>query len=167
LARDIFRVGRRDPHIGICWRSGKTGGARNRAICAAGSLGEFMRTLPGTIVSAQYDAASEEIAALETIGGRKIVVPQAIDQKNELDRTCAMLSALDAVVSAPTAVAWLASGAGVPTFKILYDTSWTSVGESFEPFAPSCVCLMPRTRGDWRDTFAQACESIRALPTAR
>jgi tetratricopeptide (TPR) repeat protein len=155
------------PRIGICWRSGKMGGARNLQFAPLEAWGKFIRMLPGTIVSAQYDAASEEIAALETIGGRKIVVPQAIDQKNELDRTCAMLSALDAVVTAPTAVAWLASGAGVPTFKILYDTSWTSFGESFEPFAPSCVCLMPRTRGDWRDTFAQACESIRALPTAR
>ena len=53
----------------------------------------------------------DEIAALEAISGRKIIVPQGIDQKNELDRACAMLSALDLVVSAPTAVSWLAAGA--------------------------------------------------------
>ena len=33
--------------------------------------------------------------ALEELSGRKIFVPPGLDQKNELDRTCAMLSALD------------------------------------------------------------------------
>ena len=47
------------------------------------------------------------------------------------------------VVSAPTAVSWLAAAAGVPTLKILYDTSWTSFGQTYEPFAPSCLCMMP------------------------
>jgi hypothetical protein len=64
--------------------------------------------------------------------------------------------ALDALVTAPTAVAWLGAGAGVPTFKILYDTSWTALGQAYEPFAPSCVCVMPEQRGDWKDTFAKA-----------
>jgi hypothetical protein len=65
------------------------------------------------------------------------------------------LAALDAVVTAPTAVAWMAAGAGVPTFKMLYDTSWTALGEPCEPFAPSCVCVMPQVRGDWADTFGK------------
>ena len=60
-----------------------------------------------------------------------------------------------AVITAPTAVAWLAAGAGVPTFKLLYDTSWTALGQSYEPFAPSCTCVMPAARGDWTDTFGK------------
>ena len=116
----------------------------------------MLTRLPGRIVSAQYDATADEIAELERISGRTILVPPGLDQKKELDRTCAMLSALDAVVSAPTAVSWLAAGAGVPTFKVLYDTSWTAFGQSFEPFAPSCRCLMPDEPGHWPDVFAQA-----------
>jgi tetratricopeptide (TPR) repeat protein len=165
--REAFSALDAGPHIGICWRSGKMGGARNLQFAPLEAWGEFLRGLPGSIVAAQYDAAPEEIAALESVSGRKIIVPRTLDQKIELDRTCALLSALDAVVSAPTAVSWLAAGAGVPTFKVLYDTSWTSFGERFEPFAPSCVCVMPRERGDWRDTFAQASDAIRSLPTAR
>ena len=83
-------------------------------------------------------------------------VPQGIDQKKELDRATALMAALDAVVSAPTAVSWLSAGAGVPTFKILYDNSWTALGQAYEPFAPSCVCVMPQTRGDWADVFQRA-----------
>ena len=142
--------------IGICWRSGKSGGHRAIQYAPLEAWGAFIRDLPGTLVCVQYDATAEEIAALEAISGRKIIVPQGIDQKQELDRACALLSALDAVVTAPTAVSWLAAGAGVPTFKILYDTSWTALGESREPFAPSCVCVMPETRGDWADTFSKA-----------
>ena len=142
--------------IGICWRSGKTGGERALQYAPLDSWAAFIRDWPGSVVCVQYDATPEEIAGLESVSGRKIVVPQGIDQKNELDRTCALLSALDAVISAPTAVSWLSAAAGVPTYKILYDDSWTSFGESYEPFGPSCVCVMPKRRGDWAGGFAQA-----------
>ena len=59
-----------------------------------------------------------------------------LDQKQEIDRTAAMIATLDAVVSAPTAVSWMSAGLGVATSKILYNNSWTSFGESYEPFAP-------------------------------
>lgn len=150
------------PRIGICWRSGKTGGERALQYAPLAAWGHFLRNLPGTIVCAQYDAAQDEIAELQALGGREICVPENLDQKNELDRTCAMLSSLDAVVSAPTAVSWLAAGAGVPTLKILYDTCWTSFGRDFEPFAPSCELIGPKSRGDWADTFARAAARIDA-----
>jgi hypothetical protein len=108
-----------------------------------------------TYVCAQYDAHPDEIATLEQMSGRKIIVPQGIDQKNELDRACAMLSALDVLVSAPTAVSWLAAGAGVRTFKLLYGDVWTAMGLAHEPFAPSCACIVPAARGDWSDAFRQ------------
>ena len=142
--------------IGICWRSGKTGGHRAIQYAPLEAWGAFLREIPGTPVCVQYDATADEIAALEAMSGREIVVPGGIDQKQELDRSCALMAALDAVVTAPTAVAWMAAGAGVPTFKMLYDTSWTALGEPREPFAPSCVCVMPQARGDWADTFGKA-----------
>jgi hypothetical protein len=94
--------------------------------------------------------------------GRDILMPEGIDQKNELDRACAMLSALDVVVSAPTAVSWLAAGAGVTTYKVLYDRSWTSFGLDYEPFAPSAECTRPRFQGDWKGAFDTALAAIRA-----
>jgi tetratricopeptide (TPR) repeat protein len=151
--RASFQAG---PHIGICWRSGKTGGGRSLQYAPLAAWADFIHDLPGTIVSAQYDATAEEIAALESLSGRVIFVPPDIDQKNELDRACALISALDAVVSAPTAVSWLAAGAGVAAYKILYDRSWTAFGEDYEPFGPSCRCVMPDQAGDWRGAFAKA-----------
>ena len=99
------------------------------------------------------------------MSGRAILVPPELDQKQEIDRTAAMIATLDAVVSAPTAVSWIAAGLGVPTFKILYNNSWTSFGESYEPFAPSCRCMMPKTSGDWSDAFAQTAAAVSPLLT--
>jgi hypothetical protein len=151
--------------IGICWRSGKTGGHRALQYAPLEASAEFLRNWSRQIVSVQYDATAEEIERLEHLSGRKIIVPKAIDQKNELDRTCALLSALDAVISAPTAVSWLSAAAGIPTYKILYDTSWTSFGETYEPFGPSCICVMPKKRGDWAECFAQAGAMLSQRPS--
>jgi len=146
--------------IGLCWRSGKSGGHRSIQYAPLESWGAALRDMPGTLVSVQYDATPEEVAQLEAISGRKIAVPQNIDQKNELDRAAALLAALEAVVTAPTAVSWLAAGVGTRTFKILYDTSWTALGQAYEPFAPSCTCVMPRSRGDWADVFQQVVTAL-------
>jgi hypothetical protein len=151
------------PAIGICWRSGKQGGHRAVQYAPLAAWADFLRTLQGTLVSAQYDATAQEIAQLEAMSGRRLFVPPGLDQKNELDRAGAMLSALDGLVSAPTAVSWIGAGVGTPTFKLLYDTSWTALGKPYEPFAPACRLVAPRRRGDWADVFRQARELLAAL----
>jgi hypothetical protein len=155
------------PLIGICWRSGKITGARALQYAPLEAWASFLRQVPGTIVSVQYDATEDEIAKLQSMSGRRIAMPPGIDQKSELDRTCALLSSLDAIVTAPTAVSWLAAGAGVATYKVLYHTSWTSFGSDREPFAPAAVCIRPNCRGDWEDAFETALAAIRAMPSTR
>ena len=146
--------------IGICWRSGKSGGHRSIQYAPLATWGEFLKTIERPIVCVQYDATTDEISELESISGRTIIVPGGIDQKNELDRACALMAALDAVITAPTAVSWLSAGVGTRTFKMLYDTSWTALGQTHEPFAPSCACIMPAAKGDWADVFAQVSRKL-------
>ena len=141
--------------IGLCWRSGKSGGHRSLQYAPLAAWANLIRDVDRNFVCVQYDALPEEVAELESLSGRKILVPQGIDQKNELDRTAALMAALEAVITAPTAVSWLAAGVGTRTFKMLYDTSWMALGQSYEPFAPACECIMPAERGDWADVFAQ------------
>ena len=148
-------AGRR-PWIGICWRSGKSGGGRATQYAPLPTWAQFIRTLPGSIISVQYDATPDELFLLEKLSGRRIYQPENLDQKNELDRTAAMLQSLDAVVSAPTAVSWLSAAGGVPTAKILYDTSWTAFGRPHEPFAPACALMMPDRRGDFASALEKA-----------
>ena len=141
--------------IGVCWRSGKSGGHRTIQYASLKAWGDFLRDVAAPLVCVQYDATPDEVAELESLSGRKLIVPQGIDQKNELDLAAALMAALDCVVTAPTAVSWLSAGVGTRTFKILYDTSWTALGQRHEPFAPSCECVSPASRGDWADAFTQ------------
>ncbi|HEX4302019.1 MAG TPA: tetratricopeptide repeat protein [Rhizomicrobium sp.] len=141
------------PFIGVCWRSGNVTGHRALQYAPREAWAAFIAKLPGTVVNVQYDADADEIEALAALSGRAIVALPELNQKMELDRTAAMLASLDAVVTAPTAVTWLAAGAGVDTYKILYDTSWTSFAQAYEPFAPACELMMPETRGDWAGVF--------------
>ena len=92
LARHVWAPAH-GPHIGICWRSGKSRRQPRAAICAARRPGpDFLRALPGTPVSrAIRRDAEEEIARSKQMSGRTILVPHGIDQKNELDRACALL----------------------------------------------------------------------------
>jgi len=152
------------PWIGLCWRSGLTGGTRAVQYAPLDAWGRFLQDMGGTAIAAQYDATAAEIAQLESLSGRTVVVPQGIDQKKELDRTAGLLSVLDGVVSAPTAVSWLSAGLGIATFKALYDLTWTAFGTATEPFAPATRLLMPKRRGDWADVLAQALDNIRSLP---
>ncbi|HTQ14927.1 MAG TPA: tetratricopeptide repeat protein [Rhizomicrobium sp.] len=163
LVPDAAEAARWQDHagaVGICWRSGKTGGGRAVQYAPLAAWAGFLRGLDRPILCVQYDAAPDEIAALEAMSGKPILMPQGIDQKNELDRALALFSVLGAVVSAPTAVSWLSAAAGVPTYKILYDRSWTSFGEAHEPFAPSCRCMMPERGGDWAEAFGKTLAAL-------
>ena len=153
------------PFIGVCWRSGKVSGLRAAQYAPLDAWAEFIREMPATPVSLQYDVQASELETLQRLSGRAILVPPELDQKREIDCTSAMIATLDAVVSAPTAVSWMSAGLGVATFKILYNNSWTSFGESYEPFAPSCQCMMPKASGDWSDAFGQTLAAVRPLLT--
>ena len=153
---DWLRSQEAGPYIGICWRSGSLGGLRNIQYAPLEAWTAFIRDLKGSIVSVQYDAQAHEIEALQRFSGRTILIPPNLDQKREIDRSVALISNLDAVVTAPTSVAWIAAGLGVPTCKILYNNSWTSFGLDYEPFAPSAHCIMPNVAGAWWEAFAKA-----------
>jgi cytochrome c-type biogenesis protein CcmH/NrfG len=144
------------PKIGLCWRSGKTGGLRSAQYAPLEAWAKFAQSLTATFICTQYDARTEEIEALQSKAGIKLHIPPGVDQKNDIDRTAALISSLDVVVSAPTAVASLSGALGVPTLKLLFDKSWTSFGRDYEPMMPSCKCLKPSRAGDWADVFAHA-----------
>src|SRR3569833_1242876 len=147
--------------VGICWRSGKLGGHRSLGFAPLEAWGHFLRQVEAPIVSVQYDGAAEEIAALEDISGRKIIVPEGIDQKKKKEHAKTQKTTQRKKDNTPTTVSWLSAGAGVPTLKLLYGLSWTALGQTHEPFAPACRCVMPEQFGGWDAVFAQAAELIK------
>ena len=141
------------PVVGVSWRSGQKGGARDAQYAPLARWAQFIGKLDATVVVTQYGAEADEIATLEALSGQTLVIPPNLDQREELDRTSAMLSVLDAVVSAPTAVASISGAMGVPTYKVLHYRSWTSLGADREPFMPAVLCITPPHAGQWRVVF--------------
>jgi len=150
------------PTIGICWRSGLTGGLRTPQYAPLSAWAEFIRDLEFTPVSLQYDAREDEIAALQQMSGRDILVPP-FDQKREIDIAASLIASLDLVASAPTSVGWIAAGLGVPTLKILSSDTWTAFGTGFEPFAPAARIVAPERSGDWPRCFSKALDLVKML----
>ena len=146
------------PYIGVCWRSGNLSGQRALQFAPFEDWTRFARDLPGTLVSLQYDATPDELDAFAA-EGRPLFVPP-FDQKNEIDRLCALTAALDLVVTAPTAVSAISSAVGTQTLKILFDRSWTALGQPYEPLAPACLHMRPDRPGNWADAFAKAREKV-------
>lgn len=150
------------PFVGVSWRSGLHGGLRNREYAPPEAWAPFIRALPGTPVMLQYSAEPDEVSALEAASGRALLTPPDLDQRKELDRVTALAAALDAVVTAPTATAWLSAAVGAPTLKLLHKTTWTAFGADHEPFAPACRLIRTPPAGDWAAAFDLTLEALKA-----
>lgn len=124
-----------EPKIGICWRSGLRTPDRRRFYTELSEWGPIL-TLPGLrFVNLQYDDCAEELAAAARQFGVTIQNFTDVDQRNDLDETAALITALDLVITAPTAVQAIAGALGVPT--LLLGASWLALGTDHFPFQPS------------------------------
>ncbi len=144
------------PKTGLCWRSGNTAGVRGVQYAPLEAWASFAKQLPGELICTQYDASAGEVAELSDLIGRTVHLPPKLDQKQEIDRSCALFAALDQVVSAPTAVAAQSAAVGTKTVKVLYTRGWTSMDQEFEPFQPACKLASGNGNGDWTAVFDAA-----------
>ena len=144
------------PWIGLSWRSGNVSGVRGNQYAPLEAWAAFANDLPGELVCIQYDANADEVAQLTDLSGRTIHVPPGLDQKNNIDGACALLSALTTVVSAPTAVASQSAAVGTPTVKVLSTQGWTNMGADHEPLQPACKVVHGNGSGNWAAVFESA-----------
>ncbi|MEQ8813751.1 MAG: hypothetical protein RLO51_05495 [Thalassobaculum sp.] len=104
--------------VGISWSSIH----RTRARALYNSSLEAMLALfevPGTkFVCLQYTDCREELAAFRQAYGIDIWRPAELDQREDLDGTAALMSALDLVISTDTSACMLAAAVGAPTIRL-------------------------------------------------
>lgn len=87
-------------------------------------------------VSLIYSLQPGKLDAARELPGCVIYDPEDIDQKNELDRVAAMLSALDAVVSVDTAISPMAASMGTPTIRLGW--SHLRLSDGYDAVLGSC-----------------------------
>ncbi|MGD9639137.1 MAG: tetratricopeptide repeat protein [Alphaproteobacteria bacterium] len=106
------------PKVGICWRSGLLKSYRSVLYGTIEDYAELFKNDNVDFVNLQYDDCQEELDLIKDKYGVTIYNPEGINQKNEIDRVASLMSNLDLVISAQTAVDSIANGLGIPTWSV-------------------------------------------------
>ncbi|MBJ7416612.1 MAG: tetratricopeptide repeat protein, partial [Niveispirillum sp.] len=126
--------------IGICWRSSMMTTERRRSYA---SLSDFapLAAIPGvTLIGLQRGLEPREVE------GACVPITRFddLDLNDDLEGQAALITALDLVITAPTAVGELAGALGVPVWR-LGRADWTGLGTVVRPWFPSMRRLDSRS----------------------
>ncbi|HEY5338959.1 MAG TPA: tetratricopeptide repeat protein [Rhizomicrobium sp.] len=155
------------PYVGICWRSMMIDGKRRKYYSALDDWGAVLKTPGVTFVNVQYGDCREELARAEERHGVKIHAIDGLDLKNDIDGAAALSAALDLVISAPTAAAAVAAGAGTEVWFLTAGRTWPQLGTDEYPWYRATRVFNPKKFGDWHSLMPTVSEQLRKLPSAR
>ncbi|MFS2013135.1 tetratricopeptide repeat protein [Azospirillum sp. CT11-132] len=147
--------------VGICWRSSRMTADRAGAYSRIDQWGPILAVPGVTFVSLQYDGhEAEREDALHRFGTVLHHWPD-LDQRRDLEGVAALISGLDLVISAPTAVGELAAALGVPVWRIGGAGDWSALGTAVRPWFPSMA--LAGHAGDHDVTLAAVAQRLRCL----
>jgi tetratricopeptide (TPR) repeat protein len=147
--------------VGICWRSGVTKGERHKQYSQLTEWGNIFQVPGVQFVNLQYDECSEELRAAEEMFGIQIANFTELNMKNELDETAALITALDLVISAGTAVSEMSGALGVESYRLdVYGKPMDALGTGRSPWHPTMRLFGQSTVGDWSTPLALAAEAL-------
>ncbi len=149
--------------VGVCWRSLHMTGRRSEKYPPLDAWAPVF-ALPGIrFVSVQANMGEAERRTIEEMFGVDLWIPDGLDLKEGLDDTAALLSALDAVVSADTYIPMMAGGLGVPVWRITRgakEDDWSFLGAESYPWFPSMTVLFGVTEKEVRAAFEAVAEDL-------
>ncbi len=146
--------------VGICWRSGLRDRLRDPHYSVLDEDWGDIFALPGvSLVTLQYGDCIAELLEAEARHDVRIERWDDLDLKDDLEDVLALIAGLDIVVSAPTAVAEMASAVAVPNYFLTHGAK--------EPNLP-CYRSVEIARSywqrhvseSWRDLIARLAASI-------
>lgn len=133
--------------VGISWRGGNLNAVNNPHYMTAAAFASILRGLPITAVNVQYSWKADEIAYLSA--ELEDFYHPPIDLKNDLDDVTALLACCDLVIAPTTAVVFLASGVGIPTWCFLTGTNWVASCFDRHPLISNLSYLSRRIADSW------------------
>lgn len=137
------------PKIGFSWRSHNLTGVRPLYYSKLDQWGPIF-AVPGMhFISLQYDRCADELNAARGRFGLPLHVFDEVDLFDDLAEAAALTKALDLVVSAPTATAFLSASLGAPTMMMTYTTPWQTMGTNRIPWFPTMRCFSRRWDQAW------------------
>jgi hypothetical protein len=147
--------------VGFSWRSTNLKGARALACTTLAEWGPIF-AVPGVqFVCVQYDDCRAELEEARQRFGIPLHAFPEVDLYNDLDEAAALKSALDLVISAPTAVSFLSAALGVPTWQMSYGADWHAHGTDRNLWFPAMVIFRRSWDQQWDTVIAAIAERLR------
>jgi tetratricopeptide (TPR) repeat protein len=153
--------------VGFCWRSTNVKGDRALACTRIEQWQPILSTPGAVFVSLQYDECAAELALGRERSGAQLHVCPGVDLFNDLDEVAAIMSALDLVISAPTAVAVLAGAVGVETWQMNYGPDWQLLGGRRSPWFPGMTQYRRAWNQAWEEIIDEIANDLRRATSAR
>ncbi|MEQ8813740.1 MAG: tetratricopeptide repeat protein [Thalassobaculum sp.] len=125
--------------VGLCWRSGLQTADRGRYYPPLEDCRPLLDVPRIRLVALQYDDFTAEIAAAWPADRPSLLIPPGLDRRDDLDGVAALIAALDATVTADTAVLALAGAVGASTLSFGRRATWVALGQTSPPWHPSVV----------------------------
>jgi len=140
--------------VGICWRSGMIDPNRAKEYSHLIDWSVLLSNKDLAIVNLQYGECEAELLESEQQYGIAILRPP-LDLKNDLERLAALMSCLDVVFSAHTAVLQMAGHLGVRTVSIDPEErfDWPYLGVSSYPWYAKCQTRILKRNLACREQF--------------
>jgi len=139
------------PVIGIAWTGGTWKSGKKFKSCGLEDFKPLFDRIDAHYVSLQYKPSAAEAKAFGVAEYKYATLT------DDYDDTAAMVAALDAVVTVPTAVAHLAGALGVPTFALNAKVKCWKYNAG-NPFHPSNNVSW---KGSWPETIESAVPEIK------
>jgi tetratricopeptide (TPR) repeat protein len=143
------------PKIGFSWRSSNLKGARALHCTTLDQWGPIFSVRGAHFVNLQYDECAAELAHAREQFGVPVHAFVEVDLYNDLDEAAALTLACDLVISAPTAVSFLAGALGVPTWQMTYGTDWSKHGTEGYPCFPAITLFHRIWPREWDEILAE------------
>ncbi len=150
-------------NVGICWRSSLKSALRDLHYSVLEEWGEIF-SVPGVrFFNLQYDECRAELDAASRRFGVEIRGFPEVDLRGDLDEAAAITSALDLVISAPTAVAVTAGALGVPVWIMAMSDAWDTLGTGRYPWMPSASMYLRSAEIPWQSVLKKIASDLRGL----
>ena len=133
------------PYVGICTAFDENGCEAREVLQRAGYLGSDPQDA-GRYVhqrAVRQIVAAELATRLPTSHGVDVHVIDRLDLKNDIDGAAALSSALDLVISAPTAAAATSGSVGTETWFLTAGRTWPQLGTEEFPWYAKKPCAVP------------------------
>lgn len=146
--------------LGLCWRSGLTTDDRVKYYPSLAACRPVLAVPRLRLIVLQYDDCDAEVASVAGIEPGALLFPPDLDRRNDLDGVAALMSALDGVLTAQTAVQALAGAVGAPTVGFDLGSTWVDLGRGQPPWYRSVTNLHRGIDETWEQLMTRVADRV-------